>query len=143
MIAREIMQSPVEDVMPFDDINHAFAKMRRCGVHHLPVVNTKSEVVGILSDRDILRGLAEVANSDAPMPVVSSWMKTDVITCRADEPLESVIHKLLEHRINCLPVVDMDARCIGMITSRDVIRTNLNRLQAADPTTMSAEFVEL
>lgn len=126
MKAREIMQSPIEDVMPFDDIYMAFGKMRRLGLHHLPVVDTHSQLIGILTDREILRAMAEVANSEAPMPLVSDCMIKEFVTCFADDPLSTVIDKLLTHHINCMPVIDEDQRCLGMITSRDVIRYSIN-----------------
>ncbi|MFW7379195.1 MAG: HPP family protein [Oligoflexus sp.] len=125
MKARDIMQGPVEDVMSIDTIYQAFGKMRRLGLHLLPVVDAKSQLVGIVSDRDILRALAEIANMDAPMPLVSECMRRDVITCSADEPVPEVIEKLLNYHINCLPVLDDEKRCIGMISSRDVIRCGL------------------
>lgn len=122
MLARDIMQGPVEDVMPSDDIYLASSKMRQRNVHHLPVVNTQSQLIGIISDRDVLRSLSEVANSDAAMPLVSDCMHTEVVTCHEEDSLHEIADKILHFQINCLPVVNDERICVGMVSSRDIIR---------------------
>jgi CBS domain-containing protein len=50
----------------------------------------------------------------------SQLMCPVVVTCRAEDSLESAIGKMWDHDIGCLPVVDEDNHVVGMLTDRDV-----------------------
>lgn len=77
-------------------------------------------VVGILSERDIVRALAEHGAATLTMPV-SELMTGPVIHCTEDDDLERVIELMREHRIRHLPVLD-SGRMVGIVTVADVLR---------------------
>jgi CBS domain-containing protein len=84
----------------------------------LLVVNSQSELVGILSERDVLRDV--VAKAADPMSLsVSDIMKTGVVTCTMDTTITQAQKLMARHRIRHLPILEGDDP-IGMVSSRDV-----------------------
>lgn len=128
MKAEDIMSRQVYDVMESDDINQAFSKFRQHRVNQLLVVNVESQLCGMVSDRDILRAWAEVANSDRHYPRVASVMKRDVITCGPQDGITHVTAMMLENRVHAIPVLGSTGRAIGIITSTDLLRFGLKNL---------------
>lgn len=55
-------------------------------------------------------------------PTARSVMRTDLITVRADTPVQEALRLLLEHRISGLPVVDEGQRLLGILTEKDLLR---------------------
>lgn len=125
MKAEEIMTKQVFDVMESDDIYQAFSKFHQHRIHQLLVVNVESKLCGMVSDRDILRLWAEIANSDRAFPQVGTIMKRDVLTCAPDDTVADVARCMLEMRIHAVPVVDNKRRPLGIITNTDLLRFGL------------------
>ena len=60
---------------------------------------------------------------------VSSVMSTDVVTCRAEDAVESLMVSMTERRIRHLPVVDDDGLLGGVISIGDVVKARLGQLE--------------
>ena len=90
---------------------------RNCG---LLVVCRGEQLVGIITERDILRACAQV---EQPLEEISiaSRMTTDVVTASPDDELESVMRMMTERRIRHLPVLD-GGRLAGMVSIGDVVK---------------------
>jgi CBS domain-containing protein len=110
-----------------DSLEQAHLSMRAAGVRHIPVVDSGRRVVGILSDRDILRAMAE-DTLDRP---VSAAMTREVRTVRPDTPAHEAARVLLEHKIGSLPVVGDDEQLVGIITETDFLRVACEALGGA------------
>lgn len=82
--------------------------------------STARPIAGILSERDIVRALAEHGAATLTMPV-SEFMTGPVIHCTEDDDLERVIELMREHRIRHLPVLD-SGRMVGIVTVTDVLQ---------------------
>lgn len=52
---------------------------------------------------------------------VKDVMTDEVITCRADDPLESAVRIMLDRGCGCVPVVDAAMRVVGLVTDRDAV----------------------
>ncbi len=128
MKAEDIMTRHVVDVMESDDIYQAFSKLRHHHIHQLVVVDVDSQLCGLVSDRDVLRAWAEVANSDREFPRVASIMKRDIITCGAQDNLAQITAMMLEHHIHAMPVVNSKHRPVGIITTTDLLRFGFKNL---------------
>ena len=61
---------------------------------------------------------------------VSSAMSTEVVTCRAEDAVESLMLSMTERRIRHLPVVDDDGVLGGVISIGDVVKARLRQLEA-------------
>lgn len=114
-----------------DDISLADAAMilRDRSVGALVVANDGQHIDGIISERDVVRALANHGASVLGRPV-SSAMSTDVITCRAGDAVESLMVSMTDRRIRHLPVVDAAGVLGGVISIGDVVKARLGQLES-------------
>jgi CBS domain-containing protein len=106
---------------PHDSFSDAITLMAKHSFRHFLVVDTANNVVGVVSDRDILRMLGRTGNLHGTS--VSQFMSRDVIAVKSDTKLSHAVGKMLSKRINCLPVVDDRKDLCGIITSTDFLKT--------------------
>lgn len=93
-------------------------KLRRVGA--LLVCDEERRIVGVLSERDIVRALAEQGPEILSQPV-SSLMTRGVVTCRSDDSVDSVRQLMTGRRIRHIPVIDGgDLR--GIVSIGDVVK---------------------
>ncbi len=92
------------------------------GFRHFLVADA-GRLVGVISDRDVIR-LFGTTDSLEPAYLesvtVADLMSTDLVTISADASLADATTSIIEHGINCLPVV-ADGQAIGILTSTDLI----------------------
>ena len=81
-------------------------------------VTEKGELVGVITERDVLRAAAKHAS--LPTEMVKDWMTTDPDTIGADVPVEEAASWLLSAGYRHLPVVD-NGELIGMASIKDVL----------------------
>ena len=94
----------------------------------LVVSNDGRHIDGIVSERDVVRALANHGAS-ALDRTVSSVMSTDVVTCRTEDAVESLMLSMTERRIRHLPVADDDGVLGGVISIGDVVKARLGQLE--------------
>lgn len=115
-----------------DDISLADAAMilRDNRVGALVVSNDDGQHIdGIISERDVVRALANHGASVLGHPV-SSAMSKDVITCRAGDAVESLMVSMTDRRIRHLPVVDDVGVLGGVVSIGDVVKARLSQLES-------------
>lgn len=84
------------------------------------------DLVGIISERDVLRACADLNH---PLAVtVEERMTKDLITGAPDDDLEHVMGLLTQHRIRHLPVIDATKRLVGVISIGDVVKSQHEEL---------------
>jgi CBS domain-containing protein len=83
---------------------------------------------GIISERDIVRGLQEYGPSVLDHPV-RDLMTKDVVTCTADDPVAGVMAIMDARSIRHVPVVD-EGLLAGIITIRDIVKLRLDEVQS-------------
>ncbi len=113
------MSKPPLAIRDDADYRTAFDIMRKRHVHHVPVVNPKGVVVGMLAERDLL--LAATHYQNAPVEA-QDVMHSPVVTAFKRTPLVKAARTMLAKKIGGLPVVDAERRLLGMITETDVLR---------------------
>ena len=106
----------------------AAGTLRDQGIGALIVSNDGRHITGIVSERDLVRALANHGAS-ALGRAVSSAMSTDVVTCRASDSVESLMRSMTDRRIRHLPVVDDDGVLGGVISIGDVVKSRLGELE--------------
>ena len=124
--AGQVMSSPVVTLTPGATVDEALALFRRRRVRHLPVVSDNERLVGMVSDRDVLRHLAGVTESWRPQqPVdggtpVAAVMRSPVLTASPDTDIRYIARLFVEQRIGALPIVT-DGELAGIIARSDVL----------------------
>jgi CBS domain-containing protein len=111
----ELMTRRLLTVEPKQEIALASQMMLWGGVRHLPVLEG-GRLVGIVSDRDLLRASAGATNA----LTVRDVMAKDVQTIAPEATVEDACGRMATARINCLPVVK-NGHLVGILTSTDVL----------------------
>lgn len=120
MKVSEIMSSPLEVVSSEATISNAAEKMKSFDVGVLPVMK-EDEVVGILTDRDIvIRVIAE--NLDPQKTQVKKAMSTDIWSCPEDMELEDAAMLMEEKQVHRLLVLGDDGAVTGILSIGDIAR---------------------
>jgi CBS domain-containing protein len=117
----ELMTTDVVTVAPEDTLGEAAAKMTEKGIGAV-VVSDFGRMIGILSERDIMRAVADRIHSSEAR--VREWMTADPITATTETSVEEAGRTMLENGFRHLPIVDGE-RAIGMISIRDVAQYGL------------------
>lgn len=92
------------------------------------VVVGPDSVVGIVSERDVVRMLHE-HGVEALECRVADVMTTDVVTCTSEDTVDGLSALMTTHRVRHVPVVD-DGRLAGIVSIGDVVKTRMEELQA-------------
>ncbi|HQY60047.1 MAG: CBS domain-containing protein [Myxococcales bacterium] len=114
----ELMITDVLSVREGEPIAKAMHVMATARVHHLPVVDGRYHLVGLVSDRDLLNALAGDKNRTDPVGAV---MQTPVKSVRATTHAHTAARTMLDSGIHSLPVVAEDGALVGMITASDFL----------------------
>ncbi len=129
MQVRDIMTQPVVTT----DMDAPLVLVRdlfeQHAFHHL-IVTERDRIVGIVSDRDLLRHLSPFIGSatmerkqdeNTLNKRVHQIMSRHVIMVHTDAALEEARHLILSNGVSCLPVVNSRQRLVGVITWRDLL----------------------
>jgi len=121
--ASEIMSSPVFTINPELSVNDAWKEFMNRKVRHMPVLSSDNKIIGIISDRDILKkiiisdGKIETAENAA----VKDIMSTDVIATNPLTDIRRIAKAMLDNHISAMPVVNEDGSMAGIITRSDIL----------------------
>jgi len=131
---KERMSKSPATVKPDDGLKDAIWKMEHGHFRHLPVVDEKEKLIGMLTDRDIrlIRpSLAFVKKEEAEVQLWSIAVQQaavfDPIRVKPETTLKEAAELMLRWHVGGLPVVDDHERVVGMITYTDLLREFLGR----------------
>lgn len=88
------------------------------------VTDSAGDIVGILSERDIVRGLAQHGAAVAALSV-ADLMTRSVRTCAPDDTIADIMGVMTAHRFRHLPVIE-DGRVAGIVSIGDVVKYRLD-----------------
>jgi acetoin utilization protein AcuB len=116
----------IEPDTPFTD---AFRILRENKIRHLPVVDKKGTLLGIVAQTDLLHASPSSATSLSIFEInyllanlhVSEVMSSPPITVPDDAPLEEAARLMVQKKIGCLPVL-REGNLVGMITETDIFK---------------------
>ena len=116
MTVSDLMTTNLLTVNVNETIGEAHAEMEVGLVRHLPVIDERGRLVGVLSDRDLLG----IAASRKPRRV-ADVMTRHVVTTQPDAPAAVAASMMLDHRIGSVLVVDEQETLVGMVTQTDYL----------------------
>ncbi len=115
------MSVPPVTVSHKESLYTAVERMYTASTGSILVVDDRGVLVGIITERDIIRLVAmHVIEKN---PLVENVMTVDPITASPGETLAQALAKMREARIRHLPVIDKDRKPIGIVTMRDILET--------------------
>ena len=135
MQVMQILKDKGADVMTMsaeETLGEAAQVLRERRIGAVVVVGPRGELQGILSERDVVRSLAQhgAATLDER---IGSVMTSPVITCEPDTSLEDLMRLMTNRRSRHLPVV-REGRLAGIISIGDVVRFRLMELESETET---------
>lgn len=131
---KERMSRNPATVKPDDALKDAIWKMEHGHFRHLPVVDDKAKLVGMLTDRDIrlIRpSLAFVSKEEAAVQLWSIAVQQaavfEPVSVKPETTLKEAAEMMLRWHVGGLPVVDEHDKVVGMITYTDILREFIGR----------------
>ncbi len=134
ILARQIMTSPVTAIGPEVTVKEAWELFQRRRFRHVPVLNREGIIIGLLSDRDVLRQVADSRQSsceDGTNPLslfIKDVMTKQVLTAHPETEIRSVARVMFTERIGAMPIVDREGLLAGIITRSDILRTVMQQV---------------
>ena len=113
LLVSDLMTTALMTINASEPLSEAKVDMNLGHVHHLPVVDDRGHLVGMVSDRDIIRR--------ADKKRIVDVMSRDVVTTRPDAPAHLAASMMLDFRIGSLPVVNDDGALVGVVTITDYL----------------------
>jgi CBS domain-containing protein len=120
--------SDVATVPPGISVAGLLEDLARHNVGAMVVCDEGGTVVGIVSERDVVRKLHE-RGADLLHAPVSEIMTTSVVTCEPTETVDSLASIMTERRIRHMPVV-ADGRLVGIVSIGDVVKSRIQQLES-------------
>jgi acetoin utilization protein AcuB len=126
---KERMSKNPATIQPNDGLKDAVWKMEHGHFRHLPVVDEKEKLVGMLTDRDvrlIRPSLAFASKEDAAVQLWSISVQQaavfDPISVKPETTLKEAAELMMRWHVGGLPVVDEREKVVGMVTYTDILR---------------------
>ena len=117
----------VKTITPEKKLLDAIAILTREKIGALVVVGPKHDVIGILSERDIVNLLANKDANRFDNPV-SSAMTAPAKTCGPDDTITQLMHQMTVGRFRHMPVVE-NGKLVGVISIGDVVKLRLEEME--------------
>jgi CBS domain-containing membrane protein len=129
ILVGDVMSTDVFTLGRNDTLSIADDLMKQQRIRHLPVLDADGALCGILSQRDLFRGMLLRSlgyGERAEQKMLDSFsikdaMHEDVVTISAKSTLSDAANLMLSKKIGCLPVVEGE-RLVGMISEADFVK---------------------
>lgn len=127
MLVKDRMTSDPVTITPDVPFPEAFRIIRERNIRHLPVVDGKGKLIGVIAQTDLLHASPSSASSLSIYEMnyllanlsIRELMSSPPVTVPEDAPLEEAARVMVEKKIGCLPAM-RDGDLVGMITETDI-----------------------
>jgi CBS domain-containing protein len=116
----------VVTIAPTDTVATLVAALAEHNVGALIAVDGE-QVVGIVSERDVVRHLAEHGAAVLDTPI-GQIMTTSVISCSSGDSVDSIAETMTQRRVRHMPVIDDDV-LVGVVSIGDVVSSRIRQLE--------------
>ena len=135
----QIMTSPVITLTPQTSIAEAQELFESNRFRHLPVVSSEGTLIGMISDRDILRYMGTISKGSnydqegkekraSLRDPIEALMQKKVITASVDTDVRYIALLFVEQHIGAIPIMK-EGKLLGIITRSDILRTVMNNYE--------------
>lgn len=128
MKVRDYMSDSVITANLRDGLHQTWERMRERHIRHMPVVDERERVVGIISDRDLRRPDGVDEGNTVHAYVLDDHLKVEQAmtgqpdTVDPNSPIGAALELFLAHGYGALPVCEDGGRVVGMLSSLDLLR---------------------
>lgn len=126
-VSKRMTPNPVT-CTPDTPVFEASEIMKREGVQRLPVLDENGNLVGIVSEKNIINAspngklsMVEFAHQLSLLKV-GDVMSREVITVYTDDPIEQAARKMCDQDVSILPVIDYNGKLVGVVTRSDLFK---------------------
>jgi acetoin utilization protein AcuB len=134
ILAQEVMSAPVVSLPSEAKLLEAQDLIRHRRFRHLPVTTGDGQVIGMLSDRDVWRGLADptayklsAAINPAHTPI-HHFMSQPVLVARPISEVRAIARVMFEEHVGAMPIISETGELMGMLTRSDILRVLISHL---------------
>ncbi|MEJ2413570.1 MAG: CBS domain-containing protein [Anaerolineales bacterium] len=128
-VKNRMTRAPIT-VQPKTSYNEALRLMEQNNIHHLPVLNKKGDLVGIVTQHDMLEAEPSRVSTLSIFEIASlldkvtmdQIMNRPVKAIQGDCSISEAAHFMLEEDVGCLPVME-EGKMVGIITDNDIFKT--------------------
>lgn len=129
--AAMIMSTPIISAEFDQNLQQGWRLMQQHQVHHLLLLNRKGALMGLVSDKDILKVTSGVGDIDlegrsADEVMLGDLISRQLLTVSPEASLLDISHAMLEQRLSSLPVVTSKDEVKGIITRTDLLQAMVN-----------------
>ena len=118
MNVKQFMTDGIEAITAHDTVLNASRMMKKNNIGSVPVIDDASQVIGIITDRDIvIRAFADILPMNTK---VEEIMTQPVYTIKEDAEVGCAISLMADKQVRRLPVTDDEGRLVGMIILGDL-----------------------
>jgi CBS domain-containing protein len=123
---------------PEQTVKDAITLLTQYNIGAVVVLDVDEKLVGILSERDLIRAVA--SHADVMTRPVSSVMTSNVITGTPQDDLQSVLQTMTNGRFRHLPIVDRGSM-IGIVSIGDLVKAQLDEYKG-EIDTLRTQLIE-
>ena len=129
----EIMTTDLHTLSQTASLEEAIGLMAEKHIRHIPIVDAKGKLVGLVTHRDVLAATdstlrATEERQDPKSILLTDLMTRDVVTVDENVSLRSAALHLERHKYGCLPVV-IKGQLKGIVTDSDFVAVAINLLE--------------
>jgi len=131
MLVSQILKAKgdlVFTVSPVETVHSAAALLHSRRVGALVVLDAEDRVVGIVSERDLVRVLARYGAPGLSRPV-SACMTAEVLFAAPEETVDGLLARMTDRRVRHLPVV-RGGRLVGLVSIGDLVKAKIAETEA-------------
>lgn len=131
MLVAQILKQKGDSVFtaaPQDTVAAAAALLHSRRVGAMVVLDDHGAIIGILSERDIVRIVAQHGAAGLSQPI-SDCMTADVILAKPTETTDTLLSRMTDRRIRHLPVAK-EGRLVGIVSIGDLVKHKISEIEA-------------
>lgn len=119
--------SAVKTIPAAASVRELSERLSSAAIGAMVVLSAEGKLAGIVSERDIARGLAD-HGAGLPSLTVARLMTKAVVTCQPDDSIASISKIMSQRRIRHLPVLE-NGELVGLVSIGDVLKHRLDEIQ--------------
>ena len=117
----------VDTTHPEVSVAEAAKRLTEKGIGSLVVCEPQGKVVGILSERDIIKGISTHGQAVVGLSI-KSIMTDGIITCAPNDQVKHIMSVMIRQRVRHIPVL-VDRNLVGIVSIGDLVKSRLGQTE--------------